>query len=622
VRSVILRISAISGHERTLDLVLVSFIDITERRRAEAVLRANQTRLAALAELGQSPDLSVRQLCDFALEKSIELTNSEVGYLFFFDEATAEFTVYAWSEEALTQCRILDRQTTYKLANTGVWGEAVRQRRPVITNDFGASGPWKRGLPSGHVPIARHLNLPIFEQGKIVAVIGVANKIEPYDEADVQQLTLLMEGVWRLIERTHRDEALKRYNRRLSLLQELDRRILAAQSAEEIATFAVRQVRAVIPCDEALIILFDQSAGVARALAHDHVPTWADVLHEVRPLTDFALPGDDSQMLRYYPDITRLDALDPAMRNAIEKGARSVLTAPLLAGGEQFGLINLASGRADAFSTEQHEMVSEVANQIAIGLQQARLREELRQHSAELERRVKDRTQQLSEANAELDSFAYSVSHDLRAPLRALQGYSEILLEEHTKSLDDEARGFVERINGAAKRMDSLVRDVLAFSRATRFAGDLETIGLSQALKEAQLQIEAVIAENGARIEVERDLPVVRADRTVLVRAIANLLGNAVKFVAAGVIPKVRVRAQVREQSVRLWVEDNGIGIAPENQERVFAAFERLHGIEEYPGTGIGLAIVKKGIERMGGSVGVESALGDGSRFWIELPGL
>ena len=140
-------------------------------------------------------------------------------------------------------------------------------------------------------------------------------------------------------------------------------------------------------------------------------------------------------------------------------------------------------------------------------------------------------------------------------------------------------------------------------------------------MSEAIQQLEAVVAERNARIEVADDLPRVRANRTALAQAITNLLSNAIKFVPEGIAPRVRVYAEAIEAAVRVWVADNGIGIDPENRERIFTAFERLHGVEEYPGTGIGLAIVRKGVERMGGRVGVESEPGQGNRFWIELPG-
>jgi signal transduction histidine kinase len=139
-------------------------------------------------------------------------------------------------------------------------------------------------------------------------------------------------------------------------------------------------------------------------------------------------------------------------------------------------------------------------------------------------------------------------------------------------------------------------------------------------VKETNQQLDTVLREAGATISTVNHLPPVLAHAPTLTQVIANLLSNAVKFVAPGVHPDIRLKAEERGNHVRLWVEDNGIGIAAEHYDRIFRVFERLHGIETYPGTGIGLAIVQKGIERMGGTAGVESTVGAGSRFWIELP--
>jgi len=167
--------------------------------------------------------------------------------------------------------------------------------------------------------------------------------------------------------------------------------------------------------------------------------------------------------------------------------------------------------------------------------------------------------------------------------------------------------------------MDRLIRDLLAYSRVSRMEMRPAPVDLREVVQEALAQLEAAIQEREAQIAVVEPLPSVLAHRSVLAQVVENLLSNAVKFVAQGVRPRVRVWAEGHGDWVRLWVEDNGIGIAPEHQERIFRVFERLHGVEAYPGTGVGLAIVRKGIERMGGRVGVESEVGQGSRFWIEL---
>jgi signal transduction histidine kinase len=229
------------------------------------------------------------------------------------------------------------------------------------------------------------------------------------------------------------------------------------------------------------------------------------------------------------------------------------------------------------------------------------------------------RREELQQANDELQAFAYSVSHDLRAPLRAVQGMALALTEDYGAQLDPGARQYLDRITGAAARMDNLVRDLLEYSRLSRSDFDLQAVELQPVLQEAQALIHVDAEQIGAEIRVEGKLPPVWANHRLLIQVLTNLLGNAIKFVRPGVKPLVHVWVETKGEMVRLFVADNGIGIAPEYQAKVFRVFERLHSVAEYPGTGIGLAIVQKAMSQMKGTVGLESEPEKGSRFWIEL---
>lgn len=240
--------------------------------------------------------------------------------------------------------------------------------------------------------------------------------------------------------------------------------------------------------------------------------------------------------------------------------------------------------------------------------------------NADLERRVEDRTQALVEVNRELDAFAYSISHDLRAPLRSMQGYADALVEDFGEGLASEGRHYTQRIAAAARRMEDLIQDILAYSRLAKEEVSVRPESLEASVDHILSELAPTLAEGRATIRVERPLPVVRSNRPVLRQALGNLIANAIKFTAPGEAPDVRIHAERRGNRVRLWIEDRGIGIAPEHQARVFDPFQRLHGVETYPGTGIGLAIVRRAMTRMGGTCGVESEPGLGSRFWIELP--
>jgi PAS domain S-box-containing protein len=225
----------------------------------------------------------------------------------------------------------------------------------------------------------------------------------------------------------------------------------------------------------------------------------------------------------------------------------------------------------------------------------------------------------LEETNAELEAFAYSVSHDLKAPLRSMRGFAQALLEDYGDRLDPEGQEYAGRIMAAADRLHGMIQDLLAYSRVSRTSLELRPVRLGQVVAEALEQMETFLREQDAGVTVEEPLPDVLGHAPTLVQVAANLLSNAAKFVPEGRRPRVRVWAEAGSGKVRLWVEDNGIGIPVEYQQQVFRVFERLHGDESYPGTGIGLAIVRKGAERMEGRAGVESKTGCGSRFWVEL---
>ena len=174
---------------------------ITESKRAEEELHLNESRLEALVTLGHMTSGSLRDITDFALEEAIRLTGSTIGYLAFMNKDETVLTMHSWSKTAMAECRIADKPFVYPVESAGLWGEAVRQRKPVITNEHLAPNPLKKGHPEGHVRVTRHMNTPVFDGGRIVAVAGVGNKEGEYDRADVRQLTLLMEGMWRLVQR-------------------------------------------------------------------------------------------------------------------------------------------------------------------------------------------------------------------------------------------------------------------------------------------------------------------------------------------------------------------------------------------------------------------------------------
>ena len=245
--------------------------------------------------------------------------------------------------------------------------------------------------------------------------------------------------------------------------------------------------------------------------------------------------------------------------------------------------------------------------------------ETLVRRAAELEETVNQRTAELRTSNGQLEAFAHSIAHDLRAPLRTMQGFSQLLLQDHAENLNEQGRDFARFIDTAARTMDRLLADLLAFGQISQQKIELGPVSPGVVVQDALADCDAEIVARKARITSMARWPTVTAHPAILRQVLVQLIGNAVKFVE-GRTPQVRLSAEERPGGiVRLRVEDNGIGIPGEYHQRIFQVFQRLH-TTAYAGTGIGLAIVEKGVERMGGRVGVESTPGTGSKFWIDLP--
>jgi signal transduction histidine kinase len=280
-------------------------------------------------------------------------------------------------------------------------------------------------------------------------------------------------------------------------------------------------------------------------------------------------------------------------------------------------------------SVRQHEL-TEAADTSNVQLQKEiterkQAEEALRQaqtqlanRAVQLERLVAERTARLQETVGELEAFSYSIAHDMRAPLRAMTAFARLVQTEHGEQLDETGKEYLGRVVAAAQRLDRLIMDVLSYSSASRRKLDMQPVDLEKLLEEA-IRNQPEFQLPHAEIQIQTPLPKVIAHEPSLMQCVNNLFSNAVKFVLPGIVPKVTAHSELVGQDVRLWFEDNGIGISPADKERIFSLFGRLNPASEFEGTGIGLAIVRKAVERMGGKFGVESEPGQGSRFWIQL---
>jgi len=232
---------------------------------------------------------------------------------------------------------------------------------------------------------------------------------------------------------------------------------------------------------------------------------------------------------------------------------------------------------------------------------------------------VAERTATLRETVAELQAFYYSVSHDMRAPLRAMQSYAQFLVDEYGARLDERGVNYLHQIMRSAVRLDRLIQDVLSYTRILHSTLPMERVDLDRLVRDI-----VEIFPNGQpippEIQIKGPLPLVMGNQALLAQCVSNLLSNGAKFVAPGTTPRLDISAEtMKDASILVWFKDNGIGIATENHGRIFQLFERIPPSTQYEGTGLGLNIVRKAAERMGAKVGVESELGKGARFWIHL---
>lgn len=293
------------------------------------------------------------------------------------------------------------------------------------------------------------------------------------------------------------------------------------------------------------------------------------------------------------------------------------LVQPFKEGGRRTVILAVTESHPRAWNSDELKLVEDVAARVWPLVERVRSERALAAAHAELERRVVERTAKLQETISELEGYSYSISHDLRAPLRAMQTYASIVMDDHAAGIAPEGREFLRRIMTAAERMDRLIRDVLVFSRVARGEMPTERIELGSFIS-GVLESYPGLGASRAEIEVVAPLIPVSANPAALTQCVSNLLGNAIKFTAAGVKPRIRIWSEARGDRVRIFFRDNGVGIAPEVQAKIFGMFYQVDPTRE--GTGVGLAVVRKAAERMGGAVGLTSNPDEGSMFWLELP--
>jgi signal transduction histidine kinase len=420
-------------------------------------------------------------------------------------------------------------------------------------------------------------------------------------------------------ERRRAEASARRHADQLEALNRVARIVSGSLELEAVYDGFVAELRHLLPVDRTSITRLDDAARQWMI-----VRQWTAIEPTLQPGTWHPLEGSVfGEVVRSRR--TRLESpIDPEDRWAESpllraEGLRSRMIAPLLVKDRVLGTVSAASLKPQAYSPADLELFQTMATHLALAVENVRLYAAERQHAALLEQRVAERTSELQAANRELEAFSYSVSHDLRAPLRAIEGFSRIVQEDYAASLDPAARGYLDRVRASTVRMGRLIDDLLELSRLGRKDITRRTVAPATLARQALEQLEEERSDRQVEVVID-DLPKASADPELLRQVFINLLSNALKFTRGRQPARIHVGSSKDNGERAYFVNDNGAGFDMIYAGELFGVFQRLHRSDEYEGTGVGLAIVQRIIARHGGRTWAEGAVNRGATFYFTLP--
>ncbi len=444
--------------------------------------------------------------------------------------------------------------------------------------------------------------------------------------AEVILTAIPIKGKWYLnasvrdmTERKIAEQKEKIFYQRLEKLLEIERKILSAQSTEEISKAALKHLRIMLECDRASILLFDWENDEFTIIAVDSsIPTKL-IEGAKRKLSGSLIKEIKEGEALVVGDLSQDSLLPKTDQLLLDEGIRSRLTVPLVVRNKVVGSLNLSSIAVNNFNEEKIKIAQDVSISISLALQHSSFIEQINNQNLELEKRIDDRTVQLRQTISELESFSYSVSHDLRAPLRSIGGFSQAIIDDYSDKLDEDGNGLLKRIINASQRMSDLIDAMLMLARITRSEMVPEKVDISSLVSTVANEI---LKHNEDRSNVEFFIQpglYVKGDQKLLRIAIENLLNNSWKFT------KTKEKTVIEFGQVDIngrnafYIKDNGVGFEMEYSNKLFGAFQRLHNREEFEGTGIGLATTKRIILRHNGTIWAESKVGEESTFYFTI---
>jgi PAS domain S-box-containing protein len=555
--------------EPSVEAIVINFRDISdrkmaeeERKKAEDEIKLNSKRLKNLVDILQHQSDTIQGFLDYALQSAIQLTDSKIGYLYFYNEEKKEFELNSWSKEVMKECKVLEQKTIYQLEKTGLWGEAVRQRKAIMVNDFQSPNPDKKGYPDGHVHLKKFLTVPLFSGEKIVAVSGVANKESDYTESDAMQLNLLMDVVWKVVERKRAE-------------------IKINEQLEELRQW----YEATLDREGKILELKDE---VNELLAKTGGPLRYDNYNpEDTMIKDGKILHDRSGMR------------DISQRKIAQKAEKDEES-------ETHRLLESADRSRRAL--------------LSVVEDQKRAKEEIQKLNETLENRVRERTSQFEASNSELEAFSYSVSHDLRAPLRHISGFISLFLENKSTELTEEELGYLDTVSNSANEMGKLIDALLSFSRLNRADLQKTLIDTPNIIKQGLQLYEQEIKRRKIDLKIG-ELHKTYGDLQLVRQVWTNLISNAVKYTSKKEKATIEIGSYIENDETVFFIKDNGAGFDMKYADKLFGVFQRLHKTRDFEGIGIGLANINRIITRQGGRCWAKGEIDKGATFYFSLPG-
>jgi len=554
--------------------------DVTMRKQTEKLLELNAFRIETLLKLNQMTKSDLKEITDFALEQAVELTQSKIGYLAFLNEDESVMTMHSWSKSAMAECAIDDKPIIYPVVDTGLWGEAVRQRKPIITNDYTAENPLKKGCPQGHVALERHMNVPVFAGNRIVLVAGVGNKSEDYNANDASELILMMEGMWRLVER-------KRSEMELIMTKEKaeasEFRLKLATASGQLGIWDWDVINNVMIWDDRMHELYGTTKD--DFLNNNNIEAWIKGLHP-----------EDKQ--------SAIDALDAALAGTKEFDLSFRVLHP------DKTVLYLKANGSVILDAEGNPIRMIGINKDITESKQAEKQLLVAKEKAEESDRLKT-------------AFLNNISHEIRTPLNGILGFASYIVQPNITQKEKE--GYLSELTHSSFRLINTVTDFMDMSLIV--SGNMhvnpqpiEIYSLMQILQQRFLsfsmekKLELIIQQgkvpNGFMLKTDEEL---------LMKALSHLLSNAIKFTAKG---NVTIGYEFKTNELELFVKDTGIGVSEEYKERVFDVFmqENVSDTRGYEGSGLGLSIAKGITKLLGGTIRMESVKAVGTTVFISFP--